>query len=266
MQNKSFLDYLSKIKDDDILKYINSKVKYYQNFYKLNKSLGLLTPTKYSLPYYGFITSNIKIRYNLENDYYKIRNTNYLYEFLKYLQENKIYNNNEAILAIPLFLENYFGRKTSRLKKREDVLNKESDREIILNDIEDLKEENVSTSLEYSLMAQNILTFLGYDAIFLIGSYKKTSINDFYSFNIIMIDNNYYLFDFYNPINVYDKTGEVVSKQPYQVKINSNDIDLFLQGLRPLVLKEYKRILTNHLYQQVNTDDYRTYILNEIYN
>ena len=45
-----------------------------------------------------------------------------------------------------------------------------------------------------------------------------------------------------------------------------NDIDLFLQGLRPLVLKEYKRILTNHLYQQVNTDDYRTYILNEIYN
>ena len=98
-------------------------------------------------------------------------------------------------------------------------------------------------------MAQNILTFLGYDAIFLIGSYKKTSINDFY-----------------NPINVYDKTGEVVSKQPYQVKINSNDIDLFLQGLRPLVLKEYKRILTNHLYQQVNTDDYRTYILNEIYN
>ena len=81
-----------------------------------------------------------------------------------------------------------------------------------------------------------------------------------------MIDNNYYLFDFYNPINVYDKTGEVVSKQPYQVKINSNDIDLFLQGLRSLVLKEYKRILTNHLYQQVNTDDYRTYILNEIYN
>lgn len=266
MQNNNFLNYLTTISDEDIRKYINSKIKYYRNTYKINKSLGVISPLKYSLPYYGFITGNIEIRYNLENDYYLVRKNNYLYEFIKYLQTNKIYNNNEAILILPVFLENYFGRKTSRLKKREDVLNKESDREIILNDIEDLKEENVSTSLEYSLMAQNILTFLGYDAIFLIGAYKKTSINDFYSFNIIMIDNNYYLFDFYNPINVYDKTGEVVSKQPYQVKINSNDIDLFLQGLRPLVLKEYKRILTNHLYQQVNTDNYRTYILNEIYN
>ena len=163
-------------------------------------------------------------------------------------------------------MENYLGRKTSRLKRREDVLNKESDKEIILNDIEDLKEMNVATSLEYSLLAQNILTFLGYDAIFLIGSYKKISVNDFYSFNVIMIDNNYYLFDFYNPINVYDKTGDIVNKQPYQVKINNEDIDLFFQGLRPLVLKEYKRVLTNHLYQQVNTNDYRTYILNEIYN
>ena len=266
MQNNNFLNYLTTISDEDIRKYINSKIKYYRNTYKINKSLGVISPLKYSLPYYGFITSNIKIRYNLENDYYLVRKNNYLYEFIKYLQANKIYNNNEAILILPVFLENYFGRKTSRLKRREDVLNKESDREIILNDIEDLKEENVSTSLEYSLIAQNILTFLGYDAIFLIGLYKKTSINDFYSFNIIMIDNNYYLFDFYNPINVYDKTGEIVNKQPYQVKINNNDIDLFLQGLRPLVLKEYKRILTNHLYQQVNTDNYRTYILNEIYN
>ena len=266
MQSNNFLNYLTTISDEDIRKYINSKIRYYQNTYKINKSLGVISPLKYSLPYYGFVTSNIKIRYNLENDYYLIRNNNYLYEFIKYLQINKIYNNNEAILILPVFLENYLGRKTSRLKRREDVLNKESYREIILNDIEDLKEMNVATSLEYSLLAQNILTFLGYDAIFLIGSYKKISVNDFYSFNVIMIDNNYYLFDFYNPINVYDKTGDIVNKQPYQVKINNEDIDLFFQGLRPLVLKEYKRVLTNHLYQQVNTNDYRTYILNEIYN
>ena len=36
-----------------------------------------------------------------------------------------------------------------------------------------------------------------------------------------MIDNNYYLFDFYNPVNVYDKNGEVINKQPFQVKINN---------------------------------------------
>ena len=265
MQNNNFLNYLTTISDEDIRKYINSKIKYYQNTYKINKSLGVISPLKYSLPYYGFITSNIKIRYNLENDYYKIRNTNYLYEFLKYLQENKIYNNNEAILAIPLFLENYFGRKTSRLKRREDILKIESDSRIYLRDIENLKNANVATSLEYSLFAQNILTFLGYDAILLIGSFKRKSINDFYSFNIIMIDNNYYLFDFYNPVNVYDKNGEVINKQPFQVKINNSDIDLFLQGLKPLVLKEYKRIMTNHLYQQVSIDTNRTYNLNEIY-
>ena len=80
-----------------------------------------------------------------------------------------------------------------------------------------------------------------------------------------MIDNNYFLFDFYNPVNVYDKNGEVINKQPFQVKINNSDIDLFLQGLKPLVLKEYKRIMTNHLYQQVGIDTNRIYNLNEIY-
>ena len=261
MQNKNFLNYLSSVNDEDIKKYINSKIKYYETTYRLNKSLGLITPTKYSLPYYGFITNNIKIRYNLENDYYQIQKNNYLYEFINYLQSNKIYNNNEAILAIPSFLETYFGRKTSRLKKREDILNIESDNKIYLSDIEDLKNANVSTSLEYSLIAQNILTFLGYDAIFLIGTLKTNSINDFYGFNIIMLDNNYYLFDFYEPINVYDKTGEIINKQPYQMKISSADIDLFLQGLKPLVLKEYKRIMTNNLYQQVNTSKTRIYLL-----
>ena len=98
MQNNNFLNYLTTISDEDIRKYINSKIKYYRNTYKINKSLGVISPLKYSLPYYGFITSNIEIRYNLENDYYLVRKNNYLYEFIKYLQTNKIYNNNEAIL------------------------------------------------------------------------------------------------------------------------------------------------------------------------
>ena len=83
MQNNNFLNYLTTISDEDIRKYINSKIKYYQNTYKINKSLGVISPLKYSLPYYGFITSNIEIRYNLENDYYLVRKNNYLYYILK---------------------------------------------------------------------------------------------------------------------------------------------------------------------------------------
>ena len=56
---------------------------------------------------------------------------------------------------------------------REDILKIESDSRIYLRDIENLKNANVATSLEYSLLAQNILTFLGYDAILLIGSFKR---------------------------------------------------------------------------------------------
>ncbi len=266
MQGKSIFNFLPSISDEDIIKYIKSKIKYFQNTYKIRTNLGYISPTKYSLPYYGFITNNIKIRYNLDNDYYQIYKNNYIYEFIKYLQRNKIYNDNEAILYIANFLEEYLGRKVSRLKRREDILNKESESEIILSDIDNLKQENVATSLEYSIMAQNLLTFLGYDSIFLIGSCKLNVINDFYSFNIIMIDNNYYLFDFYNPITVYNRLGEIETKQPYQVKINNEDIDLFLKGLKPLVLKDYKRIIHGKLYQQINNNNLRIYSLNEIFN
>lgn len=81
-----------------------------------------------------------------------------------------------------------------------------------------------------------------------------------------MIDNNYYLFDFYNPITVYNRLGEIETKQPYQVKINNEDIDLFLKGLKPLVLKDYKRIIHGKLYQQINNNNLRIYSLNEIFN
>lgn len=266
MQSKSIFDFLPSISDEDIIKYIKSKIKYFQNTYKIRTNLGYISPTKYSLPYYGFITNNIKIRYNLDNDYYQIYKNNYIYEFIKYLQKNKIYNDNEAILYIANFLEEYLGRKVSRLKRREDILNKESESEIILSDIDILKQENVATSLEYSIIAQNLLIFLGYDSIFLIGACKLNVINDFYSFNIIMIDNNYYLFDFYNPIIVYNRLGEIETKQPYQVKINNEDIDLFLKGLKPLNLKDYKRIIHGKLYQQINNNNLRIYSLNEIFN
>ena len=51
MQNNNFLNYLTTISDEDIRKYINNKIKYYRNTYKINKSLGVISPLKYSLPY-----------------------------------------------------------------------------------------------------------------------------------------------------------------------------------------------------------------------
>lgn len=245
---------------------IKEIIKYLKDTYKTHRTLGYITPTTYSKPYYGFIPNNVKIYYNLANNYYKIADDTYLFNFLNYLNCENIVNTNEAILKIPSFLEDYFGKRTTRTLKKENFLTSSIPNYLNLPTISSLKKKNVADALEYSLLAENILTLLGYDTFHLIGEYKTKNIQELYGFNIIFINKNYYLFDFYNAVPIYNQIGEVMYNHPYQMKINPEEINLFLKGQKAIELSEYRRVVSNKFYQQIPTKGKRIYSLTNIIN
>ena len=221
MQNKDILEII-KLPEADMLFQVKKTIQYLKNTYKTHKTLGYLTLSTYSKPLYGFIPDDVKIYYDLDNNYYSIQDDTYLYDFINFLKEEKILNSNEAI------------------------------------------HKNVADSLEYSLLATNILTLLGYDAFHLIGEYKDNDIHELYGFNIIFKNDNYYLFDFYNPITIYNNNHEILTYHPYQMKINSNEVDNFLKGITSIRLKDYQRIVSTNTYQQIPKDLERIYSLGNI--
>lgn len=263
MQNKDILEII-KLPEADMLFQVKKTIQYLKNTYKPHKTLGYLTLSTYSKPLYGFIPDDVKIYYDLDNNYYSIQDDTYLYDFINFLKEEKILNSNEAILKIPIFLKEFFGQKTSRTLKKETFLTIRMPNYLNIPDINDLKHKNVADSLEYSLLATNILTLLGYDAFHLIGEYKDNDIHELYGFNIIFKNDNYYLFDFYNPITIYNNNHEILTYHPYQMKINSNEVDNFLKGITSIRLKDYQRIVSTNTYQQIPKDLERIYSLGNI--
>ena len=121
MQNKDILEII-KLPEADMLFQVKKTIQYLKNTYKTHKTLGYLTLSTYSKPLYGFIPDDVKIYYDLDNNYYSIQDDTYLYDFINFLKEEKILNSNEAILKIPIFLKEFFGQKTSRTLKKETFL------------------------------------------------------------------------------------------------------------------------------------------------
>lgn len=263
MQNEDIFKIIN-LPAKEMLFKVNERLTRLAKTYKTHKILGYITPTKYSKPLYGFIPDNVKVYYDLDDNYYEITDNTYLFDFLNFLKTHGVPNTNEAILKIPLYLQNYFGLKTSRSLKKKMFFQNNIPDYLNLKDISNLKDKNVADSLEYSLLAQNILAFLGYDVFHLIGECQIKNIQELYGFNIILINKNYYLFDFYHPVSLYNDKGEIVGTHPYQMRLKTEDIDIFLKGMKAIRLKEYKRIMTSKLYQQIPTSEERIYSLQNI--
>jgi len=249
---------INKVSSEDLINIIKTRLDFLKKTYVSNQSIGYLTLYKKSFPYYGFITEFSKIIYDYNGSYYRVLNDDYIYQYLKYLKDNEIQEKSKAINYISSFLNTYLGRKVTRLNKKNMCFEKEL---ISLNDINSLAYKNVSTSLEYAIISQNILSFLGYEPILIIGNMKYQNTRDFYAYNLIVLNDIYYLFDFYETVNVCDNKNTLLYKSPYKLKIDTNLLKYYFNGNMKIVGSDYQYIIENDTLIKVNNNIIREYSL-----
>jgi len=254
------IDSINKLTQDKLINIIKTRLAFLKKTYISSQVIGYLTFYRKSYPYYGFITEFVHIVYDSNGSYYQVISDEYIYSYIKYLKDNNIVNKRDAINMINSFLYSYLGKKMTRLDKKSDCFS--SLKEYIpLNDINTFKNKNVATSLEYAVLSQNILTFLGYDTILIVGNSLINTLNDFYAYNLIVIDNNYYLFDFYEGVEVLDKDNNLLYKYPYKLKIDNDNLSLYFNNNTYIVGKDYKNILDKDTLMKVNLLGNRKYSL-----
>lgn len=251
------------LSNEEISKIIKTRLDFLKKTYISSQVLGYLTPYKKSYPYYGFITEFSKIIYNYNGEFYHIISDNYIYQYIKFLKDNNITDKRSATEYISMFLNDYLGKKITRINKRNTSFTKSNDL-ITLNDINSFAYKNVSTSLEYAVISQNILSFLGYDPILIIGNMKYHTINDFYAYNLINLDNMYYLFDFYETVNTYDFKDNLLYKSPYKLKIDTNILNSFFNSNVKVIGNDYKNVIERSSIIKVNNNIIREYSLGNL--
>lgn len=96
--------------------------------------------------------------------------------------------------------------------------------------LSDLKGKNVAMCTEYAAMAQNILTFLGYDSTMCHGSVAmygvEQPISTGHAFNIVKDKKGEpTILDFAMPALVCDANGKIQTRIPFEAKINAANPD-----------------------------------------
>ena len=135
-------------------------------------------------------------------------------------------NNNYIMKMVQSTIIKYFGLRGNE-KSRNYLYDSKSDIDDDMLSISDFKNNNAAMCVERSAMAQNILSFLGYNPMMIYGylSSKRAAMNEGHAFNCIIREGKGMLMDFTNPIN---KDGRYF--KPAQYPINDESLQKFMKG------------------------------------
>ena len=184
-----------------------------------------------SFTHKGFINLDSKVKCSSDSDLsYSLFAVNYFYMFAKKVYESKVNNKYDLIYLLNEFLDEYFGSERNFLDIRVESLYRvawekafceESYNEKMnyLN-IGNFREGNFATSVERSIMANNLLSFYGFDTYFCMGLIKEKEDVNYHSFNIVKDSDKFLIVDFTN--NVVDSKG---NNCPFIGEISNNEIN-----------------------------------------
>lgn len=226
--------------------------------------------------FHGYIPKGMKIIYGTFFDfvnqtyanlgcYYYLDDESYIVDFFRFLRNQKINDDYDIFIAISNFLNNFFDRdsgKTSRKTLHSLLLNKDG------NLIPPIKEHSITDFYgngsalcsEYSALAQNILSVLGYDAIFMI--------NTTHAYNVVVYESeNEYralIIDFSVGIRVVDYNFNVIKTYPFIEEIPNLSYEMlneFINSGRKIRLQDYFLQEINGCCLKHYIDNYREYCL-----
>ena len=193
---------------------------------------------------HGFLSSDTRVHYDVGGmrnivSSYLIGSSNYMYDFVEYARERRAHGGRKLLSTVNQFMIHYFGDNKGPVDEndRGDVLlasaieDSDGDGDDAFWDavenrtLSDLKNKNVAMCTEYAAMAQNILTFLGYDSTMCHGSVAmygvEQPISTGHAFNIVKDKKGEpTILDFAMPALVCDANGKIQTRIPFEAKIN----------------------------------------------
>ena len=202
---------------------------------------------------YGAFTDSICRLYN-KGYYYYLDDDQYIYDFVKYIKniDINIDTINDLVIIIYDFL-------TSYLYKSIDPIDREVLHQLILENstsyFKPIKEHSIrdfygngsAKCTEYSIMGQNILSFMNIESYLMFDTE--------HAYNIIYYNNMYYLIDFSNTIGLFDFDFKFIREFPFFVDLYGFDDSKFQE----LVDRKSTLILDNFNYIYIGSKLFEVY-------
>ena len=255
----------------------NEPTKTLGSFLDINANLKLSTPDNSNIQLYlartcylGYIPKGTRIVYgtflNTLNHgysnngfYYYADDESYVYDFFKYIREQKIEDDYNILVALSDFLADYFNQGIGSI-------NRDSLHQLFMgpngrfyppvkeHSIKDFIGNGAALCTEYSLLAENILSALGFDIMYVM--------DNNHAYNIITHNNKAYILDYSQGIAVYDHAFNELDVHPFLREIpdaTDETIRSFINEGMSIELNDYYLVDINGSLFQRDFVDKRKY-------
>ena len=244
------------------------------SMYKKNNKVFINNRINYYIPLYTKVIYGMN---NLNNNtynmgyYYYIDDDSYIINFLKYIKDYKIEDDYELFENIYWFIHDYFGKY--------EIIKREKMHRLILknnNEFYNLNKEHFLTDFykkgnalctEYSLLAHNLLTFLGYDSIYtiILNDNSSHAFNLVSYFDIYENERENMLIDFSIPVYLMNINREIICTNPYIYELDKSIhivADNLLSG-KELLCDNYYLMSFEDGIMKVSSDSKRNYSMSD---
>jgi len=232
----------------------------------------------------GFIPEDVKIIYSfLPNKdgytvnngcYYYIDNHDYIYEFAKYIKNQKITDEIAFLTYVYRFIDNYFNSLTAK----EELTRQQMHQPLIDENgryieptmghlFSEFKASNNAMCSEYSAMAQNILSVFDYPMIYLSGSINSPDGKGGHAYNLTIVKKMPCIVDFTLPVEVYSLAGGVIEYSPFLGPIDNFSTETLRKhaiDCIPFDFVDYYYLRAENGFSLITTGQKRHYIIRDV--
>ena len=270
------LDELYKLDDNELEEYVNSRIDYLEEKsikdnkiydyigFNINNSPTIIEGNiRTNNIYYGYIPLCTKViygmflyDYSVSNNgcYYYIDTNDYILDFIKEIRTKPAIDDLDLFDRILFFLRKYFGyvKLIERVQMDSLILKEEYEYYDLIDEhkLSDFIGKGNAVCTEYSVVAQNILSFLGYDTVYLIG---LNNVNN-HAFNLIS----------YNDSNTNEEKNILIdfkdTAEAYDINFNKRYESPFIYELDKSILEEIEDLSNG---AELLCDDYMWQVYNK---
>ena len=212
---KFLLEELQKISTEELEKLVLARAHLLEEQSQEQKKMIIANERAYEYGSYydGFIKKDVKIYSslgsNIESGYYVLDSDDYLVEFFKYLQQEKVTNKQQAILRIAPFLDMYFGEFDNNDRREINAIKTGN------HSLNSLKGQGIAACTERAALTNNMLCMLDFRAIYVNGSVKVRNgnqvIDSLHCYNIAQNSKGDYLIvDSTSKCGLYDEQNHAL--------------------------------------------------------
>ena len=249
-------------------------------FFGINFEKSPNTAFTTNFSWLGFIDNDIKVGFGLEYEgsnqftdkgsYYYLDDEEYIYDFAKYIKDKDVETFEDFVKYLGIFLNEYLLTEkyynSIETNTREDMYTPILDitgekyyEPIRKHTIMDFYANEIASCMEYTTLAQNILSVFGYRTYAILGSFIYDKTDGFHAFNIIDFDKVNTLVDFSYQVKRFNINGDMIPSVPFVVDLDDEQIKK-IENKEQLDFNEKEIININGKDIYIDLKDTRSYI------